>query len=144
MVKTTGARRPYPLHLVCATRKTTTVHCRHYSTRHCACRHAPFVRVRLSTLLVSALQADVAVDEAATDMAMLELSRENAKIQRVEFGDAKELLTEAYLDSLAVEAGEMAARRGRVTFAELASTFNLSVDVRCDLCSRLAFLTSVC
>lgn len=69
------------------------------------------------------------VDEATTDTAMLQLYNENPAIHRVEFGEVKELLTEAYLDSLALEAGEAATRKGRVTLAELSSTFKLPVDV---------------
>lgn len=75
------------------------------------------------------LQADAGVDEATIDTAMRQLCNENSAIHRIEFGGVKELLTEAYLDSLALEAGEVATRRGRVTLSELSSTFKLPIDV---------------
>jgi len=47
----------------------------------------------------------------------------------VERGETLEVLTNAYLASLACEANASAARLGRVTLKELASAFELPVEV---------------
>lgn len=86
------------------------------------------VHDRAGRASLTQLQADAGVDEATIDTAMRQLCNENSAIHRIEFGGVKELLTEAYLDSLALEAGEVATRRGRVTLSELSSTFKLPID----------------
>lgn len=52
-------------------------------------------------------------------------------------GGEVEILTEACLDALTHEAGEMAAVQGRVTMTELGTKFNLPVDVSTVHSSRL-------
>lgn len=69
------------------------------------------------------------MDEVTTYTVMRNLCSETTEIQLVEYEGIKELVTEAYVDSLVPKAVDMTTTRGRVTLAELSSTFKVPKDV---------------
>lgn len=60
---------------------------------------------------------------------MCSVSREDSETRCVEHGDVFEILSHTYLESLAHEAENIAAERGRVALTDLSTTFKLPIYV---------------
>lgn len=75
------------------------------------------------------VQAAIGVDEAAVKTALRHVCAQDKDVRCVECLDSCEILTGAYISTLAHEAENTARERGRITFAELSSNFRLPIHV---------------
>eukprot|EP00904_Undaria_pinnatifida_P000303 jgi/Undpi1/10273/HiC_scaffold_28.g12725.m1 len=84
---------------------------------------------RAMCVLAMWLKAAIGVDEAAVKTALRHVCAQDKGVRCVECLDSCEILTGAYISTLAHEAENTARERGRITFAELSSNFRLPIHV---------------